>query len=498
MSKRTGPAQRTTPGISVDGAYGMWGSMALLPEVMRNSHDPPPASEIPGYVSYNRDRTIDVLEELQKGIRGVVTDAETGKRLYARIKVEGDYAAVYTNPASGAYFKYIPSPSGSYTVTAFVNGYDPMTLTVEAQSEDFAVLNFALQFNSELNYAALSVGALLTWTTPAQSEIYHSLETADSKVVPIQGNDSTKGFINLDFGPHHMITDQQGEDFTVYCGNNTEFQVSAAFDVDDLEAQEHVVGTGQGTTSFDLAGIGLDAARFVQVSSTQGTIEVDAVEAKPNPILVVGEKYKVIVSTHVKNEAGIPLDEARIAEFSVVKEASENVDKQGAKVERDASEPAGNATSLTLDSPSVTDDDLEAVRKLSHLERLDVLSGNITDAGLKHLQEMTKLKMLSLKGSRVSDAGLKYIQGLAQLEMLSLERTQVAGPGLQHLKGLPNLRYLNLRGTPVSDASLDFLSELTKLQRLRLGGSKVSETGVQKIQEALPDCTISNSTRQRR
>ena len=165
---------------------------------------------------------------------------------------------------------------------------------------------------------------------------------------------------------------------------------------------------------------------------------------------------------------------------------------------RDASDPAGNPTSLTLDSDSVTDADLEAAKKLSHLERLDVLSSNITDAGLKHLQEMTKLKMLSLKGSRVSDAGLKYIQGLAQLEMLSLERTQVAGPGLQHLKGLPNLRYLNLRGTPVSDASLDFLSELTKLQTLRLGGSKVSETGVQKIQEALPDCTISNSTRRRR
>ena len=79
-----------------------------------------------------------------------------------------------------------------------------------------------------------------------------------------------------------MITDQRRDDFTIYCGNNTEFQVSAAFDVDDLEKQDHVLGKGRGTTSFDLAGIGLDAARFVQVSCSQDTIELDAVEAKPS------------------------------------------------------------------------------------------------------------------------------------------------------------------------------------------------------------------------
>jgi arylsulfatase A-like enzyme len=157
-----------------------------------------------------------------------------------------------------------------------------------------------------------------------------------------------------------------------------------------------------------------------------------------------------------------------------------------------------NADTSVQRTDSVTDADLEEAKKLSHLERLDVLSGNITDAGLKHLQEMTALKKLSLRGSKVSDAGLKYTQGLVQLEMLSLERTQVAGPGLQHLKGLPKLRYLNLRGTLVSDASLDFLSELTQLQTLRLDGSKISETGVQKMREALPDCRISHSTTRRR
>ncbi|HUV67314.1 MAG TPA: sulfatase-like hydrolase/transferase [Sedimentisphaerales bacterium] len=164
----------------------------------------------------------------------------------------------------------------------------------------------------------------------------------------------------------------------------------------------------------------------------------------------------------------------------------------------DTSDPASNPTRLTLDSDSVTDADLEAAKKLSKLERLDVLNGNITDAGLKHVQEMTNLKMLSLKGRKVSDAGLKYIQGLIQLEMLSLERTQVAGPGLQHLRGLSNLRYLNLRNTPVSDTAIDFLSELTTLQTLRLDGSRISETGVNKIREALPDCRISHSTTQRR
>ena len=41
----------------------------------------------------------------------------------------------------------------------------------------------------------------------------------------------------------------------------------------------------------------------------------------PKENLAVGEKYKVIVSTHVNNEAGTPLDEARSAEFTVGKKS---------------------------------------------------------------------------------------------------------------------------------------------------------------------------------
>ncbi len=82
-----------------------------------------------------------------------------------------------------------------------------------------------------------------------------------------------------------MISDQRRNDFTVYCGNNTEFEVSAAFNVDDLEKQEFVLGKGQGTTSFDLKKIGIDAARFVRISCNQNTIELDAIEAKPNRAL---------------------------------------------------------------------------------------------------------------------------------------------------------------------------------------------------------------------
>jgi hypothetical protein len=92
-------------------------------------------------------------------------------------------------------------------------------------------------------------------------------------------------------------------------------------------------------------GGGVRVMRSSDDSSVEGSWSSSRGETRftftPKENLAAGEKYKIIVLTHVKNEAGTPLDEGRIVEFSVAKEASGNLDKQGAKAERDASEPAG-------------------------------------------------------------------------------------------------------------------------------------------------------------
>ncbi|HUV67315.1 MAG TPA: Ig-like domain-containing protein [Sedimentisphaerales bacterium] len=240
-----------------------------------------------------------------------------------------------------------------------------------------------------------------------------------------------------------------------------------------------------------------------------------------------GEKYKVIVTTHVKNEAGTPLDEARITEFTVGKMAVETktsaakkpaivaLESIGAVVEVDGTGSeqfavkvdlrSGKVTDaelehvkrltrlreLRLDGIPITDDGLKHLQKMTSLQRLDLPNTRITDNGLSYLRELKNLSALSIKGNRVTDAGLKHLQGLTNLEMLSLGPNQISDIGVISLRDLTKLRYLNLTDTQVTDSVFEYLKPLTNLRTLRLRGTRVTEKGVQDMKQRLPDCNVS-------
>ncbi len=265
-------------GISCDGAFGKCSTMAILPEVSRHN---PPESDIERICKYNLECILDVITEMQKGVCGRVYDAKTKKPLYARIQVEGNHTAVFTHPKSGAYFKYIPSPSGTYVVKVYANVYKPATQSINAHGTDWTKLDFSLEPDPSLKYYALSVDALLAHNNTKHSEILSCLESPDNKGFFIQGDSDPKGFFNIDFGPYSLITNRQGDDITVHALNNTKYTMSVAYNVNDLEKISNILGQGEGTTSFDLEKMSLDSARFVQISCLSGSVSIDAIEALP-------------------------------------------------------------------------------------------------------------------------------------------------------------------------------------------------------------------------
>jgi len=93
-------------------------------------------------------------------------------------------------------------------------------------------------------------------------------------------------------------------------------------------------------------------------------------------------------------------------------------------------------------------------------------STHITDAELENVKVLTSLERLDLGFTHVTDAGLGHLEGLSSLEVLYLTNTLVTDAGLKHLKGLMGLQVLWLEGTQVTDE------------------------GVKKLQEALPNCKI--------
>lgn len=114
----------------------------------------------------------------------------------------------------------------------------------------------------------------------------------------------------------------------------------------------------------------------------------------------------------------------------------------------------------------------------------------VSDTDLMLLAEFSQLKTLYLDRTDVTDAGLEHLSGLHNLDELWLSDTQVTDAGLEHLTALDNLGTLVLDGTNVSDAGLDSLRRIESLRMLSLPYGKITLKQVERLQEALPNCSI--------
>ncbi len=174
-------------------------------------------------------------------------------------------------------------------------------------------------------------------------------------------------------------------------------------------------------------------------------------------------------------------------------------------------------TRLDLEYTSVTDSGLEfVIRRFPDLTRLDVQSTQVTSKGLQHVGTLRELRYLLFGQSPFSDTDFQHFSQLTSLEAIKASDAELDGSGLRHLKSLPRLSSLDLRKNPISDPNLAHLIALRALKRLSLRGSAITDEGVQqicrlttlreldvaktkispegleRIQLALPKCTIQN------
>ncbi|MBD3220421.1 T9SS type A sorting domain-containing protein, partial [bacterium] len=88
----------------------------------------PSNSSLPGFWDDNRESMLAYMRTTLIGtIHGVVTDAETGLPLDARISLVGNEKPTHTDPENGDYYKY--AASGTYDVVFEATGYATQTIT---------------------------------------------------------------------------------------------------------------------------------------------------------------------------------------------------------------------------------------------------------------------------------------------------------------------------------------------------------------------------------
>ncbi len=108
----------------------------------------PPASQLPGLWNDNRGSMLAYMDLCLKGVRGVITDQQTGDPLAATIRVVGIDHDVYTDPDVGDYHRMIEP--GSYHLRITAPGYRKKVLPVVVGSGDATRLDVSLIPNGGL------------------------------------------------------------------------------------------------------------------------------------------------------------------------------------------------------------------------------------------------------------------------------------------------------------------------------------------------------------
>jgi predicted deacylase len=250
-----------THGELLDLIHGGYGALCYTAEISNSlgSYDN----------SYNRNKVgMDAYCGMAgQGLAGLVTDAQTGLPLHAAVFVEGSPFPAYTDPSVGDVHR-MASP-GTYDVTVWANGYLPETVTglvvTQSGTTDFQV---ALTPGGDEHGFFIPIvnqrDPNNTFTNvTAQTD---ALGPPDGKACSI----GPFGYLVLDVGAGHLITDGPGDDFTVteavVPGDAVDERYSVW--VGDAYDQDTLVGFGMGTASFDLGAASVGSTRYVKILSS--------------------------------------------------------------------------------------------------------------------------------------------------------------------------------------------------------------------------------------
>ena len=261
-----------TMGDTNDFSYGCRGDLDWTIET--------PNSNIPQIWGLHREAMFDIIKGADLGLRGIVTDAQTGQPVTATVWVQEAYWPCFTDLLVGDYHK--PLLPGTYHATVRANGYQEQTFTVTVEAGEPTVLN--VELNRASNYFAYQITAAVYYApsddfTNNPTEAIAALGPSDDNCASL----GVGGYIIIDM--YNNITDRAGSDFKVYEGGGTA-DGYRVYGSTHWNGPWTDLGTGMGTTEFDLANASMTSVQYLKIvddgtgnpSEINPGCDIDAVE----------------------------------------------------------------------------------------------------------------------------------------------------------------------------------------------------------------------------
>ena len=111
----------------------------------------PNSNQLTGLWEDHREPMLVYIEEVHDGVRGIITDADSGEPLSANISVQGIDHDILPDPENGDYYRMLTP--GSYTITAQEFGYLSQSQTVTIPLNGYVEQNFQLSIDPWLEEA---------------------------------------------------------------------------------------------------------------------------------------------------------------------------------------------------------------------------------------------------------------------------------------------------------------------------------------------------------
>jgi hypothetical protein len=297
-------------GPSKDYAYGAHGGIGWTVESHRIKT--PPADSIDQVVAREVLALRMMLLNMDRGVRGIVTDSVTGVPIRARVTPLPITAPCYCDTI-GDYHRYLRP--GTWNLRFEANGYRTKTVNGVVVAAD-TVTRVDVQLAPD-TVMSVTLHRVAVCNIDEQDQIWTTPDLACGVHDGLRVSLSQGGWVVMDFG--QLIYNLPGNDFTVY-EDDADPEGYEVLVANEWQGPWCSLGSDTGTAGFDLSDGGVSFCRYVKVvddnSSSSGPtagFDLDAIEAiMHNAAAVVMTRQTIIDSPPGGNNDG-KLDPGEVA-----------------------------------------------------------------------------------------------------------------------------------------------------------------------------------------